>query len=83
MQRCSPCHIANPSGGLSMANAEISYASLVGQQAAGAGCTDRVRVVPGDAASSYIIAKLRNIQPICGLPMPPSMGSEVIRPILG
>jgi len=68
--RCSPCHTTGTSGGLSLASAEISYASLVGVQASGAGCMDRVRVVAGSAATSYIVAKLRNLPPICGLPMP-------------
>jgi hypothetical protein len=68
--RCSPCHTAAVSGGLSLATAETSFANLVGVHAAGSGCMDRLRVVPGSPATSYIIAKLRNIQPLCGLPMP-------------
>jgi hypothetical protein len=31
---------------------------------------DRVRVIAGDPAGSYLIAKLRNIPPICGVQMP-------------
>ena len=53
-----------------MANAETTFASLVGRNAVGAGCMDRIRVVRGDAAASYLIAKLRNIAPICGVQMP-------------
>ena len=68
--RCFSCHIANSAGGLSLATPEAAFANLVGVSAVGAGCMDRVRVVPGSAATSYLIAKLRNIPPICGLPMP-------------
>jgi hypothetical protein len=68
--RCSPCHTATAAGGLSLASAEAAYANLVGTHALGAGCTDRVRVVAGSPATSYLVAKLRNIPPICGLPMP-------------
>jgi hypothetical protein len=68
--RCFSCHIANSAGGLSLATPETAYANLVGVHALGAGCMDRVRVIAGDAAGSYLIAKLRNIPPICGLPMP-------------
>jgi hypothetical protein len=31
---------------------------------------DRVKVVPGDAPNSYLIAKLRGFLSICGVPMP-------------
>jgi hypothetical protein len=69
-ERCVSCHgVANP-GGLTLLNAATAYANLVGVRAAGSGCMDRVRVTPGNAATSYLIAKLRNISPICGLPMP-------------
>jgi cytochrome c peroxidase len=65
---CETCH--PPQNGLSLASGSASYASLVGVMATGAGCTDRVRVVPGSAGQSYLIAKLRNRAPICGAPMP-------------
>jgi hypothetical protein len=68
--RCSPCHTMAAAGGLSMANAETTFANLVGRNAVGAGCMDRIRVVRGESATSYIIAKLRNIAPICGMQMP-------------
>jgi hypothetical protein len=68
--RCSPCHTAMAAGGLSLASAEAAYANLVGVHAAGSGCMDRVRVVAGSPTTSYLVAKLRNIPPICGLPMP-------------
>jgi hypothetical protein len=68
--RCFSCHIANSAGGLSLATPEAAFANLVGVHAVGTGCMDRVRVIPGSPATSYLIAKLRNIPPICGLPMP-------------
>ncbi|HVR61525.1 MAG TPA: PKD domain-containing protein [Polyangia bacterium] len=68
--RCSPCHLPGTSGGLHLDPATASYANLVGQHAAGAGCMSQVRVVPGDPAGSYIIAKLRGLPGICGMRMP-------------
>jgi hypothetical protein len=68
--RCFSCHVAASAGGLSLANAETSFANLVGVHALGSGCMERIRVVPGSHDTSYLIAKLRNIAPICGLPMP-------------
>ena len=65
---CVYCH--PPMGGLALATAAIAYGNLVGVRAAGTGCTDRVRVVPGNASGSYLIAKLRNSGPICGARMP-------------
>ena len=59
---CSPCHTTGTSGRLSLASAEVSYANLL-RGAAGAGCMDRQRVVPGDPTTSYLIAKLRNQTP--------------------
>jgi hypothetical protein len=67
---CAPCHTTGMSGGLKMDTAQATFANLVGRMAAGAGCTDRVRVVPGDPAASYLMAKLENRPPICGVPMP-------------
>jgi mono/diheme cytochrome c family protein len=66
---CASCHIANSAGGLNL-GPDVAYGNLVNTHAVGAGCMDRVRVVPGDAAGSYLIAKLRNIPPICGVQMP-------------
>jgi hypothetical protein len=68
--RCASCHIAASQGGLSLATAEAAFTNLVGAHAAASGCMDRVRVIPGNAGSSYLVAKLRNLTPICGLPMP-------------
>jgi cytochrome c peroxidase len=73
---CSPCHTVRKDGGLDL-SAGAAFASLVGAHATGPGCTDRVRVVPGDPAASYIIAKLRRTG-LCGAPMP--MGRPALRP---
>lgn len=67
---CSPCHTTGSSGGLRLPTAEASYANLVGHGAAAPACADRVLVVPGDPAASYLIAKLRGSAGICGLQMP-------------
>lgn len=69
-QSCSPCHTVNASGGLKLDTAVASYANLVGRAVGGVGCTDRVRVVAGDPAASYLLAKLRGLPGICGAPMP-------------
>lgn len=67
---CSPCHTTGSSGGLSLATAEAAFANLVDQPARGAACTSRTRVIPGDGAASYLMAKLRGEAGICGLQMP-------------
>jgi hypothetical protein len=64
--RCVGCH--PPQNGLALSSASTSYASLV--RVAATGCTNQLRVVPGNASASYLIAKLRNRTPICGAPMP-------------
>lgn len=82
--RCAPCHTTNSSAGLKLEPASASFANLVGVPASGAACTDRVRVVPGDSASSYLIAKLRGATDICGSPMPrnlPALPEEEIQTI--
>jgi hypothetical protein len=68
--RCAPCHTTGSSGGLKLDPATASFTNLVGVSASSAACADRVRVVPGDSTSSYLIAKLRGAAGICGLPMP-------------
>lgn len=70
LANCAPCHITSASGGLSLANAEASYANLVGHASGAAACSARTRVVPGDADTSYLMAKLRGEPDICGNPMP-------------
>lgn len=67
---CSPCHTTGASGGLKLDTAEASFANLVGKGATGMGCMDRVRVIPGNAGGSYLMAKLRGLAGICGAPMP-------------
>jgi hypothetical protein len=69
-QRCSPCHTERASGGLAMPSAAQAYANLVGVGSHAAACSTRTLVVPGDPASSYIIAKLRGTTGICGAQMP-------------
>jgi len=68
--RCSPCHTTGASGGLKMDTPTNTYANLVGKPVLGAACTDRTRVIPGDAANSYIVSKLRGAPGICGVQMP-------------
>lgn len=82
--RCSPCHTTGTSGGLSLASATAAYANLVGVASANATCSSRVRVIPGDSAESYVIAKLRAEPDICGSPMPrgrPALPEEEIASI--
>jgi hypothetical protein len=50
--------------------ADLAFTNLVGQPARGAPCTARTRVIPGDSAASYLIAKLRGEAGICGVQMP-------------
>jgi len=68
--RCSPCHTARAAGGLLLAPDTRAEANLIGQPATGANCTTATRVIPGDAANSYLIAKLRGSPDICGARMP-------------
>jgi hypothetical protein len=72
LANCTPCHTTNPtpSGGLSMATPELAYATLVSQSVGSAACSTQTRVVPGDASTSYLIAKLRGTPGICGAQMP-------------
>jgi hypothetical protein len=66
---CAPCHTLSPSGGLAMLDAESAYCMLVNVEST---CMGAPRVVPGDAASSYLIEKITNDTPTCGLRMPRS-----------
>jgi hypothetical protein len=82
--RCAPCHTTGASGGLKLAPADVAYTSLVNQNVGAAACSSAVRVIPGDAQNSYLIAKLRNAPGICGLPMPrnrPPLPEEEIQAI--
>lgn len=81
---CSPCHTTGTSGGLSLGSPTAAYANLVGVGSSNATCSGRVRVIPGDSAASYIIAKLRAEPGICGSPMPrnrPALPEEQIASI--
>ena len=81
---CSPCHTTGTSGGLSLGSPTAAYANLVGVGSSNATCSSRVRVIPGDSAASYIIAKLRAEPDICGSPMPrnrPALPEEEIASI--
>lgn len=82
--KCSPCHTTGSSGGLKLDPADVAYTSLVRRPVGAAACSSQVRVVPGDAAGSYLIAKLRGAPGICGLPMPrnrPALPEEEIQTI--
>lgn len=68
--QCAPCHTTGSSGGLKLDPADVAYTSLVNHNAGAAACASQVRVVPGNAAQSYLIAKLRNTPGICGTAMP-------------
>ena len=84
--RCAPCHTERASGSLSLASDVAAYANLVNRSAAGNGCMQATRVIPGDAADSYLIAKLRNLPGICGTPMPrnqPQLPEEELQAIEG
>jgi hypothetical protein len=81
---CAPCHTTGASGGLKLDPADVAYTSLVNHDVGSAACASQVRVVPGDAASSYLIAKLRNSAGICGVQMPrgrPPLSEEQIQTI--
>ncbi len=85
-QSCSPCHTSGSSGGLHLDPASTSFANLVGVHASSSACSSRIRVVPGDSTSSYLIAKLRGASDICGLPMPrnlPALPEAQIQTIEG
>lgn len=65
------CHFkAMPSGGLPLAEGQ-SHAALVNKKSIASGCKERTLVVPGNAAQSYLVDKLRNGGPaLCGKTMP-------------
>jgi hypothetical protein len=79
--RCSPCHTTGSSGGLHLNPASASFANLVEVGSSSSSCSTRTRVIPGEPADSYLIAKLRGAAGICGLPMPrnlPALPEEEI-----
>jgi hypothetical protein len=82
--QCAPCHTTGASGGLKLDPADVAYSSLVNHSVGASACASQVRVVPGDASASYLIAKLRNTPGICGGPMPrnrPPLPEEQIQTI--
>lgn|GEM_PF-6323695 len=82
--QCAPCHTTGSSGGLKLEPADIAYTSLVNQGVGASACASQVRVTPGDAPNSYLIAKLRNTPGICGVQMPrgrPALPEEQIQTI--
>lgn len=82
--QCAPCHTTGSSGGLKLDPADVAYTSLVNHDVGSSACASQVRVVPGDAPNSYLIAKLRNTPGICGLAMPrnrPPLPEEQIQTI--
>jgi len=69
---CTDCHntrFAQFNGGLDLSH-DLAYANLVG--VASRGKAGAVRVIPGDAANSYLIHKLDGRSGIVGLRMPTS-----------
>jgi hypothetical protein len=69
---CTDCHntrFAQFNGGLDLSH-DLAYANLVG--VASRGKSGAVRVIPGDAANSYLIHKLDGRSGIVGLRMPTS-----------
>lgn len=72
---CTNCHTdvggRNPSGGLNLRH-DVAYASLV--NVASRGKPGAVRVIPGDAANSYIVHKLEGSPDIVGERMPRTGG---------
>ncbi len=71
LARCAPCHVAQASGGLSVADRDGAYRALVGVAAMARSCRGRGdRVVPGDAEASVLFRKVSG-QDLCGALMPP------------
>lgn len=82
--QCAPCHTTGSSGGLKLDPADVAYTALVNHSVGASACASQVRVIPGDAPNSYLIAKLRNTPGICGVAMPrnrPPLPEEQIQTI--
>src|SRR4051794_40165777 len=62
----SACHRGPTGAGNLILDEGKAYDQLVNAKAAGAGVTDRIRVVPGDLNASYLIEKLTNAKPTVG-----------------
>lgn len=68
--RCAGCHgEADPAGGLSLSSAERAHSDLIDVASGTMDCGGRVRVVPGDAERSLLLAKVTGTD-LCGLLMP-------------
>jgi hypothetical protein len=66
------CHSAgSQAGGLSLADADASYADLVGQFSNAVGQDMSILVAPNDPDNSYLIMKMENAGSISGDRMPP------------
>jgi hypothetical protein len=69
------CHgrdasMAMPVGNLSMSSASVAYMQLVKKASDSSACGGKTRVVPGDAANSLLVQKLRGDTTTCGAAMP-------------
>jgi hypothetical protein len=74
------CHNAGTqAGGLSLADADSSYADLVGQFSNAVGQDMSILVAPNDPDNSYLIMKLENEAGITGNRMPPA-GAPISQP---
>jgi len=63
----SSCH-GGGAGGLTMGSVSGAYGNLVNKAAVGK--SGEVRVIPGDAAASYLVKKLEGANGIVGVQMP-------------
>lgn len=75
------CHgreaaMAMPVGNLSLSSAAVAYMQLVKVSSDSMGCSGKTRVIPGDAAGSLLVQKLRGSTTMCGGVMP--VGAEEI-----
>jgi hypothetical protein len=71
------CHGGmRPAGNLDLSSATTARAALVNVGADGCIGTAKIRVVPGDPAASYLIAKLTGVG-MCSGSVMPKMGSEL------
>jgi hypothetical protein len=74
------CHNAGTqAGGLSLADADSSYADLVGQFSNAVGQDMSILVAPNDPDNSYLIMKMENAAGITGDRMPPA-GAPISQP---
>jgi hypothetical protein len=70
------CHSAgSQAGGLSLADADASYADMVGQFSNAVGQENSILVAPNDPDNSYLIMKMENAAGITGNRMPPGVAT--------